>query len=204
MPKVGDLQRMLTGLDGTRYRIPFLLIQGTAMRRGEVVGLKWEDFRADTCTLIIQRAMVQVKGRVIEKKPKNNKTRVVLLPNYLVEELEAHREYQHSMGWITDWIVTNNKGEHMTPYALSSAIRDIRKSANVTASMHEWRHNQATMLLLKGVPVKVVSERLGHSNINITQDVYAHVLPQMQKVAADILDDIWSAEIGVEKGNKTG
>lgn len=55
---------------------------------------------------------------------------------------------------------------------------------------HDLRHSHATYLLSAGVPIKVISERLGHSSTRVTQDIYSHVLPQMQEAAADKIDDL--------------
>ncbi len=61
-----------------------------------------------------------------------------------------------------------------------------------TTRMHDLRHSTATLLLSRGVPVKVVSEILGHADVSITLSVYAHVLPDMQDGAADAMDDALS------------
>ena len=58
--------------------------------------------------------------------------------------------------------------------------------------IHDLRHSEATLLLSKGVPIKVVSEMLGHSNVSITLSIYAHVLPDMQDGAAEAMDDALS------------
>lgn len=204
LPQSGDLDRMLNALDGTPYRLPFLLIVGTGMRRGEVLGLKWKDFRTDTRTLVIARAVVQTRGSITQKVPKSGRKRVILLPEYLVDELIQHRENQRSRGFISDWIVTTEAGEPMTPASFGKGIELARARANVKASLHAWRHDQATTLLMAGVPAKVVSERLGHATINITQDIYAHVLPTMQATAVDILDAKWAKRNEEKQRSKTG
>jgi integrase len=189
---------MLNALEGTPYRIPFLLIVATGMRRGEVLGLKWQDINWKTRTLIIERAIVQTRGLVTEKLPKSGKTRVVLLPVQLIKELQQHKAYHESMGYKTEWISINESGGHMTPCAICKGIENAQKKSGVKAGLHSWRHDQATMLLMAGVPAKIVSERLGHATINITQDLYAHVLPQMQAPAVDIIEAAWTKRIEEE------
>lgn len=62
------------------------------------------------------------------------------------------------------------------------------------AALHGLRHTHATSLIAAGVPVKVISERLGHSSVVITQDIYGHVLPNMQRQAADIMESLWTSD----------
>lgn len=68
----------------------------------------------------------------------------------------------------------------------------IEKAKVPKIRLHDLRHTHATLLLSKGINVKVVSERLGHSNIKVTLDTYSHVLPTMQQEAVKKLDDIIS------------
>jgi len=204
LPESGDLDRMLDALEGTPYRLPFLLVVGTGMRRGEVIGLKWEDFKAETRTLIVARAIVQTRGAITVKLPKSGRTRVILLPINLIEELQQHKKAQEANGYTGEWIVNTNAGDRMTPGSFGCGVALARRRAGVKASLHSWRHDQATTLLMAGVPAKVVSERLGHSTINITQDIYAHVLPTMQAPAVDILDAKWAKYYEEKKGSKAG
>ncbi len=196
LPQPMDLENLLNILDGSIYKLPFLIIMGTAMRRGEVLGLKWSDFDASTGRLVISRAIVQVKGQIIEKLPKSGKTRVVLLPPYLSQEIIRYQqEHKHE----SEWMIVDNAGKLLTPEALSKGYMRAASALEIKASLHEWRHAQATMLLMAGVPVKVVSERLGHANVGITQDLYAHVLPEMQQKAVDILQGVWEATVGKDR-----
>jgi len=67
-----------------------------------------------------------------------------------------------------------------------------RAGLPATTRIHDLRHSAATLLLSRGVPIKVVSEMLGHADVSITLSVYAHVLPDMQDKAADAMDDALS------------
>ena len=79
----------------------------------------------------------------------------------------------------------------MPPDQLSDNFRTIVKRAGSPhLRFHDLSHTAATMLIANGVPVKVVSERLGHSGVAITQDLYTHVLPNMQQQAADAVDNL--------------
>ncbi len=66
-------------------------------------------------------------------------------------------------------------------------------------TLHGLRHTHATALIAAGVPVKVVSERLGHASVLITQDIYTHVLPHMQTQAADVIETWWQPPAGTSE-----
>ena len=81
---------------------------------------------------------------------------------------------------------TDDLGRHLQPVRITHAFRVAVRAAPVpTIRLHDLRHTHATLLLQAGVPVKVVSERLGHAQISLTLDIYAHVLPAMDADAAD-------------------
>jgi integrase len=179
----GDMLKLVEAINGSIWRVPILLILATGMRRGEVCGLKWEDYDPDNATMMIRRAVSQMDGTFI-KSTKSGKARVVALPKSLVAILKDHRESQVG----TEWICANPNGTHMRPNSLARAYRRMAEPLGITATLHGLRHTQATELLMMGVPVKVVSERLGHSTAKITMDVYAHVLPHMQQQSAELVD----------------
>jgi hypothetical protein len=64
----------------------------------------------------------------------------------------------------------------------------------VDCTFHGLRHTHATALIAAGVPVKIISDRLGHANISTTMDIYGHVLPTMQRQAADIMESLWTGD----------
>ncbi|MHB9025676.1 MAG: tyrosine-type recombinase/integrase [Armatimonadota bacterium] len=86
-----------------------------------------------------------------------------------------------------DFIYQNEQGGMMAPKRFSEKFTAIAQQMELPITLHGLRHSHATMLIAAGVPVKVVSERLGHADVNITQNVYAHVLPHMQQQAVDAL-----------------
>lgn len=189
-----DISKLMSALDRTAYGIPILIVISTGVRRGEVLGLQWQDFNAEQGTLAVRRAFVKAKGKPLQLKDiKEEKSRVVKIPEYLVAALQAHRTTQQLMGLDTPWICSKINGSHMTPGALCDAYRRFRRRLGVDVTLHGLRHTQATFLMAAGVPVKVVSERLGHSTISITMDTYSHVLPHMQDEAAKIIDGIMGA-----------
>lgn len=91
---------------------------------------------------------------------------------------------------------TQAKGKPFQPSELTRAYnRIIKKSGVPPVRFHDLRHTHATLMLKQGIHPKVVSERLGHSTIGITLDTYTHVLPNMQKEAADQLDQLLNSKV---------
>jgi len=86
---------------------------------------------------------------------------------------------------------TDEDGEPLIPQRTTHRFRRLVRRLDVpTIRLHDLRHTHATLLLQAGVPIKVISERLGHSTIAMTMDVYAHVLPAMDRDAADRFGDL--------------
>lgn len=187
-----EIPRLLAAAESAgQWRIPLLIALGTGMRRGEILGLKWEDFNPATHTMIVRRALGQIADdRVIVKGTKTDRNRVITLNPSLTEVLCRHRATtRHNAP--SDWICAREDGSHHIPRHFTRAFERLAKSLGLTLTVHGIRHSHATALIAAGVPVKVVSERLGHSTVMITQDVYAHVLPTMQQQAAEKMEALW-------------
>ena len=178
---------LLRAAHGTPYYMPIYIAAATGMRRGEVLGLQWSDFDVAQSALTVRRALCYVPpGNVFTKEPKNRRARVVPIPRDLVDALVEHHKARPG----TLFICTLEDGHVITPGALDEAFRRIRKRAKVSVSLHGLRHSQATLLINAGIPVKVVSERLGHSTVQITQDIYTHVMPHMQQQAVSVIEEM--------------
>ena len=152
-----------------RFYIPLLLALTTGMRRGEILALRWTNTDLDDGTASVQQSLQQTREGLEFKNPKTRSARrTIALPSLTVEALRKHRSNQAS---------------------LSSRFRDLVRRAGLKhVRFHDLRHTHATHLLARGINAKVVSERLGHSTVSLTLDVYAHVLPSMQAKAAEEID----------------
>ncbi len=201
MPTATDteLVALLTAIEKSTYRIPILISLTTGLRRGEVIGLKWEDFDAGKRQLQIWRSMAQVPGqKPFPKEPKSGKSRTVDLCDYVAEELIAHRKTQiacrmndaDSCPPDDGWICTYDNGTHITPNALTKGFIRLRDSVGARISFHGLRHTVATELLMSGIPLKTVSEILGHANSSVTQDVYGHVSTQSRAAAVNVIGEM--------------
>ncbi len=164
----------------------------TGMRRSEVLGLRWSDIDLDAARLSVRHAVVAVGYAVIESTPKSHNARVIDLDAETVSQLRAHRGGQHRERgeWGADYqdhdlVVATEHGEPIHPHTFSQSFeRLIAKAALRRIRLHDLRHTHATLALKAGVPVKVISERLGHESPAFTLKQYAHVIPGMQAEAA--------------------
>ncbi len=168
------------------------------MRRGEIVALRWKNVDFEKKTVRVVESVEQVKSNIRFKAPKTEKTRAVMLPDYAVEELRAWKEKQAQelselgVGATEDTFVCGRSwdGGVRKPDSLTGEFRAAIKDApNIpTVRFHDLRHSHATQLLKEGVHPKIAQERLGHSTITTTLDLYSHVTDTMQNDAAEKLN----------------
>jgi integrase len=187
-----ELRSFLDGVSGTRLGAVWRLAAMTGMRRGEVLGLRWSDVDLDAARLSVRQALVAVGYNVLTSTPKSHHARVIDLDAETIAMLREHRRCQdcERFEWGPDYedqdlVVAKENGEPIHPHTFSQSFQRITKRARLrTIRLHDLRHTHATLALKAGVPVKVVSERLGHESPAFTLKQYAHVLPGMQAEAA--------------------
>ena len=169
----------------------------TGMRRGEALGLQWSDIDLEAGRLSIQRSLVPAAGEVIVSEPKTAKGRrsIALDPGtvdilrrqarrQLDDQVAAGEAYSAS----DEYVFTDELGGPLDPDRVSKCFNTaVRKAMLPRIRLHDLRHTHATLALQAGVHPKVVQERLGHSTIAITLDIYSHVIPAMQEEAATLI-----------------
>lgn len=158
----------------------------TGCRCGEICGVQWQDVNFAKGTVSIRRSVREIGNirRVGAPKTKTS-IRTIALPAAMLEELKARA------GNPNDWVFPSNHGSMLSPSALSHNTSRKFKNIGLTEfSMHDLRHAHATFLLQQRLPLKAVSQRLGHSNANITLTVYAHVMPGDDEVLAGTINHI--------------
>ena len=193
--------RIVAALSGSAVELPGILAIATGMRRGEILGLRWADLGPDLTHAQVRRTL-QTTGRGLAfSEPKTRRSRrAVALPGIVRAPLERQRVQQvlrrsTARTWADlDLVIDRGDGGPLNPDTLSSRWRLFLKHSGLPhVRFHDLRHGHATLMLLKGVHPKVVSERLGHASVGITLDLYSHVLPSMQQDAVRAFDELFGA-----------
>jgi integrase len=194
---------LIEAMRPTRMLVPTLLAVLCGMRRGEIAALRWKNVDLNTGQLAILESAEQVGSKIRYKMPKSGKGRTLALSANLVEDLRAHRlrqaeELLRVGATLSDdtFVVAQADGTPLQPDTLTQDW--FRKLANTSLPrirLHDLRHAHATHMLANGIHPKVASERLGHSKIGITLDLYSHVLPGMEADAAERVDAALQAAI---------
>ena len=203
-----EMAALLKLVQGTRLYMPILLGVSGGMRRGEILALRWQDLDLETGRAVICRSLEQTREGLRFKLPKTDRgRRTVVLPSFTCDTLRTHRVEQAKNRLALgpayhdrDLICPREDGSPWPPDMLSTAFAAlVRRSGLSHVRFHDLRHTHATQLLKQGVHPKIVSERLGHSNIGITLDTYSHVLPGMQEDAMAVFDGSLRAALGVRE-----
>ena len=191
-----ELSAFLATAEGDRFHPIFVLLVSTGMRRGEVLGLRWADVDLDTGRLAVRHTIGRVGGKVMAGEPKTAKSkRSIALDPATVAVLRCHRiaQLEERLAWgglhqDRDLVFAREDGAPLHPEAIGRALRRIAKAAGVRpVRTHDLRHGWATAALEAGVHPKVVSDRLGHSKVSVTLDVYSHVAPAVEEEAARLV-----------------
>lgn len=166
-------------------------------RRGEVLALRWSDLQDGRVT--IARSVTQTKQGLEFKGTKSERPRVVKVPESTLASLDAHRrrqdEFRRQFGpdYRADLnlIFANADGTPLKPDSISAVVSLLFRRLKLPkgASLHSLRHTHTSHLLASGVPLPVVSARLGHSSVRVTAEIYAHMLTGQDDEAARRWED---------------
>jgi integrase len=193
---VQETARFLEAAAQDRLSAAFVLVATTGMRRGECLGLQWDDVDLEAGTVSVQRTLILVNHSPTFSEPKTDAGRrsIPLAPE-AVAVLRGHRKAQAAERLALgpdyqdgDLVFCREDGTPMNPDRLLDTFRAIAKRAGVRrVRLHDLRHGFATRALEAGVPAKVVQDILGHSSITMTLDLYSHAVPSMQKDATALV-----------------
>jgi integrase len=198
--------QFLETVKGNRFEALYVLAITTGMREGELLGLRWQDVDFENAMCYVRMNVQEAaRGFVLAETKTTYSRRSIKLSKLSVGALRRHKarqdEERGALGaaWnkSLDLIFPNTIGGLMIPDNLvKRSFKPLLLKAGFPLEMrlHDLRHTAATLLLSRGVNVKVVSEMLGHADISITLRIYAHVIPNMQQVAADVMDSMFAAK----------
>jgi len=183
-----QMRSLLNAARGDNLEALYVLAITTGMRQGELLGLPWKDIDLEAGTLRVNRS---VYDGVISPPKTSAGRRTIRLSKLATTSLRKHR-VESAKQRISEWVFPNAKGTTIGHQNLHNrSWKPLLKRAGLPHSVrfHDLRHSCISLLLARGVPIKVVSEMAGHADVSITLSVYGHVLPDMQSSAADGIDE---------------
>jgi integrase len=195
-----EMTRLLEIAARTRLYAAVLVLLGTGLRRGEVLGLKWSDVDLEAGTLTVNRSLVHTRRGPAEHEPKTAKgRRTVPIPGEALKALKAWRIRQAEerlrlgSGYRNEgWVFATKIGTPVYPKNFHRYFKWLLAKAGLPEdiTIHTLRHTYATMLLKAGEHPKVVQELLGHASIVMTLDTYTHMVPGLKERAAETVNAI--------------
>jgi integrase len=189
-----EARRLLDRAAEHRLHAFLVLAVTTGLRRGELLALRWSDIDVKQATVRVERTLFRLNGRLVFGEPKSDAgTRTVPVPPVTLRALQLHMQRQAEerdkagRRWTElDLVFPSTLGTAMEPTNVNRWFRDLRDSAGLPwVRIHDLRHACATFMLAAGADLRTIMETLGHSQISVTADLYAHVLPPAQRAASD-------------------
>jgi integrase len=193
-----EIQRLLDTCKDTQWQIIFHTLIWTGLRRSELLGLRWKDLDITLSTLRVTQVLHQMgNGTFVFSEPKTGKSRraVSLTPASCLM-LQAHRDQQAADAQLLgvpltpdSLVFSHSDGTPRRPDTITKAFHRYSTRARLEGvRLHDLRHTHASLLIQLNANPKTISDRLGHASVQITMDVYAHLLPGVQEAAVAGLD----------------
>lgn len=159
------------------FRLAILLALCAGLRRGEVVGLRWEDVNLDDRTLTVRRSSLWLYGKWYDNQPKSSRERVIPLSEVLYEALRKKEK-------VDDRVV------NLAPFRMTAGFPKYTEKIGIRRyRFHDLRRTFGTIMLQKGVDLKTCSILLGHSDITVTSDFYLGIVDEMSRNAVSKIDE---------------
>ncbi|MGM0836766.1 MAG: tyrosine-type recombinase/integrase [Bacillota bacterium] len=194
-----ETKRFLNLVTERNLETPYLLGIFTGMRRGETLGLKWNDIDFESGKVHVQRSLTRTKndGIVFKSVKTDSSNRIVMISEYVSTLLKGHKKKQDliknklGISYIdNDLVNCTFDGKPIEPRNLLRQFHTLIKQANLPKiTFHDLRHLHATTLMSLGENPKIVADRLGHSRVQVTLDYYSHVSSELQKLTAQKFEE---------------
>jgi integrase len=191
--------QLLPALQEHRLYVAFLTLLMMGLRRGEILGLRWQDIDWQHSTMHIRQTVVRVRDQLVFQEPKTARSRRTLpIPDVCQTALRHHRARQaeerlaYGPGYEDHGLVfCRAEGSPIDPATFNNAFTRVLAQAGLPhVRVHDARHTFATWMLEQGVSPKVVQTLLGHSDIATTLNIYSHVSLDLERRAMDTLDTV--------------
>ncbi|HAA80517.1 MAG TPA: site-specific integrase [Thermoanaerobacter sp.] len=197
-----ELLRFFEVAKDDRLFAAYVVAATTGLRRGELLGLCWDSVDLEQGIITVKRQLLVLKeGLKLEETTKSKSgKRNITLTDDAIRELKAHRKRQLQEKLLFGEAYQDNglvfckeDGSPLDPREFTKRFQRLLEKAGLPkVRLHDLRHTHASLLLARGVHPKVVQERLGHSSITITLDLYSHLVPGLQELAAQSLNGLLS------------
>lgn len=177
------------------YKVLIHLALSTGCRRAELVALHWNDILWEKKQIIISKSVYHIKGKKGIKSPKTNSSnRTIAIPDYMIQMLKQYKKYQMEQQLYKqipnpcNILFMDRKGSCASPMVITNWFQRFLKRNNLShIKFHALRHTSASLLLSSSTNIKIVSNRLGHTNLSTTNR-YLHTLTEADIDAAKILE----------------
>lgn len=188
-----QIKQLIEAAKGTEMELIIDIELCLGLRRGELLGLQWDNIDFEKNQIHVVRNRVVVDGKSMVKDPKTESSRrTVDVPVQLIQKLRQHKTKclanRLRMGQaytVTDYVIVHPDGKPIYPEYVSQMFTKLQNKAGLPkCRFHDLRHLCASIMLMQGVNVKVAQEHLGHKDISTTMNIYSHVLPSVAKEAA--------------------
>lgn len=184
-----EIENILQSISNTLYYLPARIAVNTGLRRGEILGLTWDDIYLDEQIIDVNKQLVYThEGLILSTtKTKTSNRKIRITPTF-AEELKVAKEqfdkrkeyYSEHFYQEYDFVCCYDDGKPLHPCAMTTFFNRTAKKLNTDFTFHGLRHAHASFLLEADVNIKVIQERLGHSEIQTTLDIYSHISESLE------------------------
>lgn len=174
------------------YKTFFETLYSTGVRQGECIALKWSDFKEDFIEINKTISKTKYNGEYVINSPKTaSSCRIIYIDEKLKKSLNDLLEQEKNKeNFNSNWFIFGGN----KPLSATTILRKKNYYCEISnvkkIRIHEFRHSHATLLLSKGIPITVISQRLGHSNIEMTLNTYSHLIKEDEKKATMLLNEL--------------
>jgi len=207
-PTSEQVRRLLDTVKGDSFEAALMAGLALGMRRGELLGLRWEDIDFEGRTISVKQALQRSGGKHADGEGRRSKlrfvapksfrgVRTIAMPDCVAAALRSHRASQSEQRLAAgkEWqdrglVFATRKGTPIEPRRLDKEFKRLLMKAGLPSSirLHDSRHFAASLLLAQGTHPRTVMEILGHSDISLTMNTYSHVVPDVMREAAEKID----------------
>lgn len=197
-----QIREMLDKFRDDEMFMPVYLSIVLGLRRGEVLGLQWQDIDFDNRIIHIRNNYVMDNGKPTLRGDTKTEmsTRDIVITERIIQVLKEHQHKQRKLRMqlgqayrVSNFVCTWSDGQPFNPSHVSRGFSlRMKKYGLPMVRFHDLRHSNAALMISKNVPMKGASDRLGHSTIAITNDLYGHIERSVQEQIAETIDKaIW-------------